>query len=126
MTVNGQATELALDPNESYFYRDDDILGDDDGPFRIRYGGGAFEVTGEFDDLPDSRYVGAHRVPTEDRISRWQMEARFNPNSFSDTVVTLTAAGSSRVVGSFRTEFSGGNAQCSFDLRRAYERDTDD
>lgn len=126
VTVMGQVSTLTIDPGDSYFFRDDDILGDEDAPLRISYGGGAWRVSGELDDLPDSRYLGEHRPPTEDRLRLWSNESRFTTSSYNDTVVTLTAAGRERVVGSFRTSFAEGSAQCTFDLRRAYEHDTDD
>jgi hypothetical protein len=74
VTFNGQTSTWTIDPGESHFYREDDILGDEDAPVALRYGGGQVRVQGELDDMPTSSYVGTHRVPSEDRVRRWDIE----------------------------------------------------
>lgn len=111
--------------SSSYFYRDDDILLDDDGPFVMQYGT-AVSVAGAFDDLPSSRDVGTY--PTSDpRIKTFAVTV--GSNTASSAQLTVTKAAPSRVVGEFVVGGGSGDAtnlQCTFDLRRAYEHDTDD
>lgn len=109
----------------SYFYRDDDILLDDDGPFVMQYGT-TVSVAGTFDDLPSSRDVGTY--PTSDpRIKTFGVTV--GGNTASSAQLTVTKAAPTRVVGEFLVGGGSGettNLLCTFDLRRAYEHDTDD
>lgn len=117
---DGMPISALIDPDTSYFFRDDDILLDADGPFVMNYGT-VFRVEGTFDDLPNGSYLGTY--PTIDkRLSRWVILYR----NFGITDVanlTLTTAMPSRVLGQFSL---ADTLTCTFDLRRAYERDTDD
>ncbi len=126
--IGTRAVDLAMDPGASEFHRDDDILLDDDGPVRMSYGGGAFVIEGEFDDLPDSRVLGTYAVPDGQRVSAWNVRlADTTAPTAQESTLTVTRAASERVVGQFTTRFEGGSSvRCTFDLRRAYELDTDD
>lgn len=116
---NGMPISEAIVPDSSYFFRDDDILFDDDGPFVMNYGT-VLQVTGTFDDLPNASYVGSYPT-TDQRLSRWTLLIRGLAVS-QPAQLTLTTSMASRVIGQF--ELPG--LTCTFDLRRAYERDTDD
>jgi len=124
--VDGRPVDLAMDPAPSGFYREDDILADEDGPFTLSYGGGALRVEGMFDDLPSARDIGTYRVPSEPSVDAWNLTTTITPGAVVESTLTLTAASRERVVGSFATTFTGGSLTCTLDLRRAYERDTDD
>ena len=127
-TIGTRAVDLAMDPGPSEFHRDDDILLDDDGPVRMSYGGGAFVIEGEFDDMPDSRVLGTYAVPDGQRVDVWNVRlADTTAPAALESTLTVTRAESDRVVGQFTTRFEGGSSlRCTFDLRRAYELDTDD
>jgi len=125
-TLDGRAIDLPIDPAPSGFYRDDDILGDEDGPFTISYGSGAIRVEGEFANLPSSRDLGTYRVPAPDRVGVWALSTTLTNDVAGVTTLTLTTASRERVVGSFAAEIAGGTLMCTLNLRRAYERDTDD
>jgi hypothetical protein len=124
--LDGGAVNLAMDPEPSAFHRDDDILGDEDGPFTISYGGGAVRVEGVFDDLPSARDLGTYRVPSEPSVDAWSLTTTLAAGAVEESTLTLTTASRERVAGSFSTRFAGGQLTCTLDLRRAYERDTDD
>ncbi len=126
VTFNGQTSTWTIDPGESHFYREDDILGDEDAPVALRYGGGQVRVQGELDDMPTSSYVGTHRVPSEDRVRRWDIEHAPAMSSPTETSVTFTTASRDRLVGEFQSRYTEGTMRCSFNLRRAWEHDTDD
>lgn len=125
-TIDGRPVDLPMDAAASYFYRDDDILGDEDGPFVMAYGAGALTVSGQFDDLPSSRELGTRPVPQDDIVDRWEVRSTLSGGNAQGSTLTLTTSSRERVVGSFTTRFAEGSVTCTLDLRRAYERDTDD
>lgn len=115
----GMPISASIVPESSYFFRDDDILLDDDGPFVMTYGT-VVRAEGTFKDLPRGSYAGTYPT-TDQRLSRWTLFVR--ESAVTDSAqLTLTTAMASRVIGQF--ELPG--LICTFDLRRAYERDTDD
>lgn len=116
---NGKPISASIVPESSYFFRDDDILLDDDGPFVMNYGT-ELQVQGTFKDLPNGTYVGTYPT-TDQRLSRWSLLIR-GLGVTEPAQLTLTTSMASRVIGQF--ELPG--LVCTFDLRRAYERDTDD
>lgn len=125
-TVEGHTINLAMDPAASYFYRDDDHFGDEDGPFVMRYGDGVFTVDGQFDDMPSGRELGTRTVPQNDIVDTWNVHTTLGFGDALGSTLTLTTSSRERVVGSFTTRFNQGSLTCTLDLRRAYEHDTDD
>ncbi len=123
---DGRTILFAMDPEPSAFHRDDDILGDEDGPFTLSYGGGVVRVEGVFDDLPSARDLGTYPVPSEPSVDAWNLTTTLTASAIKDSTLTLTTASRERVAGSFTTVFASGTITCTLDLRRAYERDTDD
>lgn len=125
-SVGGRAVDLPMDPAGSYFYRDDDILADEDAPFLMSYGAGALTVRGQFDDMPSNRELGTRAVPQVDVVDTWELRTTLGFGDPQGSTLTLTTSTRERVTGSFTTRFAQGNVTCSLDLRRAYEHDTDD
>lgn len=124
-TLAGRPADLAIDPVASEFHRDDDILLDDDAPFTMSYGSGALLVRGELADMPEDRSIGTHDV-TAAFFHSFEVQNPEMPR-FAGGSMTLTTARADRMGGVLNLEFEDGSAlDCSFDLRRAFELDTDD
>lgn len=125
-TLGARAIDLPMDAARSQFHRDDDVLGDDDGPFVLSYGAGALVVEGQFDDLPSGRELGTRMVPMKDVVDTWQVRTTLVAGDAQGSTLTLTQSSPTRVVGSTSIRFAEGTLTCTLDLRRAYELDTDD
>lgn len=123
--LDGEPVELAIDPASSEFHRDDDILLDEDAPFTLSYGGGALVVRGELADMPSERSLGAHDV-ADPFFHAFGVVAPETP-VLDGGSMTLSTARADRMGGTLALGFADGSVlECSFDLRRAFELDTDD
>lgn len=125
-TLAGAPVDLAMDGAESEYHRDDDILLDDDGPFAMSYGGSAVVFSGELDDMPTSRDVGVHRSDSE-LFHGVAATVDGNTAYVPESTLTIDDVRLDRMVGSLDARFEDGSQlHCTYDLRRAFELDTDD
>lgn len=124
-TINGLAISEKIVAAESSFWRDDDILGDEDGPLQMRYA--RIAVDAQFDDMPSDRDKGTYLI-TDPRLDHWYTTV--DGDIALTATLTVTKAERQRLVGSFvfatPPEDAPGSVTCTFDLRRAFEKDTDD
>lgn len=117
-TIASVAIDEPIVPAQSYFYRDDDILGDEDAPIAMAYGTRVI-VDAELADMPDKTLIGTF-PSTDAKFHRWAHTE--DGGSTSAESITFTTAHRERLVG----QFVSGAMTCTFDLRRAYEKDTHD
>jgi hypothetical protein len=126
-TLRGEAVDLSMDAAASEYHRDDDLFLDDDAPFAMSYGDGELAILGELDDMPTSSDVGVHDTSGElfhffdANVARGE-----GPTAVSSTM-TIESVRIDRMTGAVDATFDDGGAlHCTFDLRRAFELDTDD
>lgn len=123
-----------MDADSSEFHRDDQQDGAEGAFVNLSYGGGTLRVTGHFSDMPESGDVGSHPLPAGGTngtglVDTWRVEEIRNAMTpaLVDGTLTLTASSRDRIVGSWTARFDDSTTrECSFNLRRAYELDTDD
>jgi len=131
-SVAGQSVAWVMDPDASHFYRDDLHFLQEEAFFDLSYAdadGNGVAVAGKLADMPTHDDVGSYDPVTDPFFAYWWLTptGMALPLAAFPQTLTLSVSGRDRLEGIW--SFDGvvaGAVECSFDLRRAYELDTDD
>lgn len=131
--VDGVNVGGPMDAGASEFHRDDQQGGIEHAFVNVAYSGTAstFRITGFLSDMPAEEDEGAHALPPTGNgaglVQTWTVAEPATASLYSAGTLTLTRADRDRLEGSFAMSWSdGGAVDCTIDLRRAYNLDTDD
>ncbi len=126
--------EHQLEAGASEFHRDDLQDGAENAFINMAYAGQTVQVAAYLRGMPDQQHVGTHRLPLPNETNvdspmlRWELSPVAGiTGAMRDGTIEFTRAENRRVEGSWTVNFdSGETLRCTFNLRRAYELDTDD
>lgn len=125
-TIGGAAVSFAIDGDASEYHRDDDIFLDDDAPFVMSYGDGSVVLSGVLDDMPLDGDVGTHAADGE-LFHGVVVDVGGQSVPVEEASLTIEEVRLDRLLGALEVRLEGGDElRCTYDLRRAFELDTDD